>query len=355
MIRLGLIGLGSVMRGAHIPGIKETKELKIAAVCDCDAEALRRTADELQIPEDRRFLHYEDLIACPDVEAVDIATPNDVHVPIALCAVRAGKPFDCEKPLALCEADARLLAEETKKAGLASMVCFSYRYKSAARYAREIIRRGEIGEIYHVACQYFQSWGLPDADCPRVWRYVKSRTGTGALGDLGSHAVDLVGFVTGLKYDRIIGQHGTFLKERRLPDGSGTGPVDVDDYSNSMAYLENGASCTFQITRFAFGRGNYQRMEIYGSKGALVYTLDEDGSGRDTISISEGWAMGRSNSFHTLTIPWGYTFRQMQSFEDILTGRADGLSASVEDGAYNMKIMDAIEASDKSGTWIRLR
>ena len=354
MFRIGLIGLGGVMRGGHIPGILECPDLEITAVCDCDEKALALTADRLGIPEDHRFLRYQDLIACPDVDAVDIATPNDVHVPIALCAVRAGKPYSSEKPLALCEADARLLAEETKKAGLTSMVCFSYRYKKAARYAREIIARGEIGEIYHVAIQYFQSWGLPDADCPLVWRFVKSRTGTGALGDLGSHAVDLVNFVTGLRYRKIVGQEGTFVHERKLPEGSGVGKVDVDDFSNSMAFLENGASCTFQITRFAPGRGNYQRMEIYGTKGALVYTLDENGDNADTLSICEGGAMREGHVFRDLPIPDRCSMKQTQSFADLLKGTGDGLTATVEDGAYNMRIMDAIETSCRTGEWIEL-
>ena len=354
MIRIGLIGLGGIMRGVHIPGIRASEDMTITAVCDCDPAVLQAIGDQLSIPESRRFLHYEDLIASPDVDAVDIATPNDMHVPVALCAVAAGKPYSCEKPLALCEADARLLEGETKKAGLPSMVCFSYRYKAAARYARDIVLRGEIGEVFHVTFQYFQSWGLPDAGCPLVWRYVKARTGTGALGDLGSHAVDLVTFVTGLRYGKVTGQRGTFVRERRLPRGEGVGPVDVDDYSNSMAYLENGASCTFQITRFAYGRGNYQRMEIYGSKGALVYTLDEAGTGVDNVSICEGKALGETCAFHELAIPGKYRVSQMQSFADLLKGSGDGLSASVEDGAYNMKIMDAIDASCSISSWIDL-
>ena len=354
MIRIGLIGLGGIMRGVHIPGILASSDMTIAAVCDCDSIALRTVGDQLSIPDNRRFLNYKDLIACPDVDAVDIATPNDVHVPIALFAVGEKKPYSCEKPLALCEADAKLLEEQTKKAGLPSMVCFSYRFKAAARYARDIVLRGEIGDVLHVAFQYFQSWGLPDAGCPLVWRYIKARTGTGALGDLGSHAVDLVSFVTGLRYRKVAGQCGTFVKERRLPEGNGFGSVDVDDYSNSLAFLENGATCTFQITRFAFGRGNYQRMEIYGTKGALIYTLDEAGTGADAVSICEGKAMGETYAYHELPIPGKYRASQMQSFADLLKGSGDGLTASVEDGAYNMKIMDAIDTSCKNSSWIEL-
>ncbi len=355
MTRLGLIGLGGIMRGTHIPGIRQCPDFTVAAVCDIDPGALARTADELGIPEDRRFLDYRDLLACPDIDAVDIATPNDVHAPIALAAIAAGKPLSCEKPLALTAAAAESVAAAAKAAGLPNMVCFSYRYKSAARFARDIVRRGDIGRVHHVAIQYFQGWGLEDAHCPLVWRFVKARSGSGALGDLGSHAADLVPFVTGLRYRRIVGQCATVVPERPLPeDPLKTGPVDVDDYANYMAEMEGGATCCFQITRLAFGRGNYQRMEIYGSKGALVYTLDADHSGRDTLDLCLGNAMGAGGSYVRVDIPERYHAAQMQSYADVLQGRGDGLAATLDDGAANMRVMDAVLESQRTGRWIDL-
>ncbi len=355
MTRLGLIGLGGIMRGAHIPGIQKCPDLSIAALCDINPAVLAEQGEKLGIPESRRFLDYRDLVTCPDVDAVDIATPNDVHAPIALAAIAAGKPLSCEKPLALNAADAEAVASAAQAAGLPNMVCFSYRYKSAARFARDIVRRGDIGRVHHISIQYFQSWGLEDAHCPLVWRFVKARTGSGALGDLGSHAADLVPFVTGLRYRRVVGQCATVVTERPLPgDPSKTGPVDVDDTANYMAEMEGGATCCFQITRLAFGRGNYQRMEVYGSKGALVYTLDADRSGRDTLDLCLGKAMGAGGSYVRVEIPERYHADQERSFADVLNGRGDGLSATLADGAANMRLMDAVLESQRTGRWIDL-
>jgi len=320
MFNLGLIGLGGIMHGAHIPGIKRCPDLAVHAICDIKPDALARTGDELGIPEERRFADYRDLLACPGVDAVDIATPNDVHAKIAMAAIKAGKPVSCEKPLAMNAADAQALAYAAAVAKLPNMVCFSYRYRYAARLAREMIRRGDIGEIHHVAIQYMQHWGLAECNCSLVWRFVKEKTGSGALGDLGSHAADLVRFVTGCDYRRVVGHCGTIIHERPVAnDPNVKGPVDVDDYANYMAELSNGASCCFQITRFAYGRGNYQRMEIYGSKGALVYKLDDNGSGRDTLEACVGPVYNRTGRYTELPIP-DYRIHQMQSFANELKG-----------------------------------
>ena len=120
------------------------------------------------------------------------------------------------------------LAQVTKERGVKSMVCFSYRFKASARYAKDLIERGLIGDIYHVDMQYYQAWGLPMCNTPLVWRFEQKHTGSGALGDLGSHALDLVRFVTGKEYKRLISHTGTFVHEREKLDSSGMGKVDVD-------------------------------------------------------------------------------------------------------------------------------
>ena len=355
MKKIGLVGIGGIMRWTHIPGILRCPDLRIVALCDIDRKILDETGDKLDIPPERRFTDYRDLIACPEVEAVDIATPNDVHVPIALAAIAAGKPVSCEKPLALNAADAETVAAAAEAAGLPNMVCFSYRFKTAARFARDIVRKGDIGKVHHVSIQYFQGWGLEEAHCPLVWRFVRARTGSGALGDLGSHAADLVTFVTGLACRRVAAQCATAVHERPLPDDpSKTGPVDVDDTANFLAELDGGATCCFQITRLAFGRGNYQRMEIYGSKGALVYGLDADHSGSDTLEICMGKAM-RNSRYVSVDIPDNYKSDQMQTFSDILHGRSDGLGATLADGAANMRVMDAVLEAQASGAWVDVR
>ncbi len=352
MKQIGLIGLGGIANGVHIPGVRRSKDMKIVAICDIKPDLLEKIGTALDVPPERRYSDYRDLIDCPDVEIVDIATPNRVHAEISIAALHAGKRIICEKPLAMDAAEAERVAAAADAAGTPGSVCFSYRFRGAARFARDIVLRGDIGKVHHVSIQYLQGWGLASAGCPRVWRFVKSETGSGALGDLGSHAVDLVSFVTGLSCRRVVAHCGTEVKERRLPgDSSCSGPVDVDDYANFMAVLDSGASACFQITRLAFGRGNYQRMEVYGEKGSLVYVLDENGSGADTLDICTGEAMRRGGSYSRLSIPERYRADQMQSISDAIDGKTESLVATVRDGADNMHVMDAVLRSVETGRW----
>lgn len=349
-IRIGSVGIGSISRGVHLPGIDRSPDLRLTAVCDIDPEALRYARETYGIDEAHCFTDYRDLIRCPDVDAVDISTPNCVHYEIALAAAEAGKPYAVEKPITMTAAEADRLAAVTKEKGVQSMVCFSYRFKAAARYARDLVERGMIGDIYHVDMQYYQAWGLPHCNTPLVWRFEKQYTGSGALGDLGSHALDLVRFVTGKEYRRVVSHAGTFVHEREKLDGSGMGKVDVDDFANYFAEMDGGTAATFRITRFGYGRGNYQTMEIYGSRGAIQYSLDHTPDA-DEIEICIGEANAEAHVFTKLPIPAKFKVDQMQSFADLLNGKADGKAATIEDGRVNQHVMDAVLRSAETGAW----
>jgi predicted dehydrogenase len=300
-----------------------------------------------------RFTDYRDLIASAAVDAVDICTPNDCHFQMAMDAVKARKHYAVEKPVTMNAGEAETLARRTAEAGVKNMVCFSYRFKTAARYARHLVQSGALGELYHVYTQYLQSWGNPDSGVPLVWRFVKARTGSGALGDLGCHAVDLVRFITGRNYTRVAADADTLVTERPLPDGQGTGISDVDDYCHYLARMEGNVSAVFEISRFAFGRGNYQRLEIYGRKGALVYKLDES-PGLDELEICIGQPLGQLGTFARIPLPSFYAADQMRSFADIINGKADGLAATVEDGLANQRTLDAVLDSLEKERWISL-
>lgn len=351
--KIGTIGLGGIAQGVHLPGIERSQDLELRAICDINPEKLKKVGDKYGIDEAYRFTDYHDLVQCKEVEAVDICTPNDCHFQMAMDAASAHKPYTLEKPVTLNSKEADCLAEHTKKMGVKNMICFSYRFKAAARYAKNIIERGLLGDIYHVDMQYFQAWGLPDANTPLVWRFIKEYTGSGALGDLGCHGLDLVRFVTGKEYLKVVSHADTYVKERRLPDGEGMGISDVDDYCNYLAQMEDGISASFQITRFGFGRGNYQRMEIYGSKGAIVYKLDEN-PGEDELEICIGPVAGETHTFTKVPVPNQYKVDQMQSFADIINGYGDGMSATIEDGQRNQHVVDAVIQSFEEERWVKL-
>lgn len=351
-IRVGSVGLGGISRGVHLPGIAASPDLELVALCDISEEALRSAREAYGIAPERCFADYRDLVACNDVDVVDISTPNDVHFDVAMAAAQAGKPFCIEKPLTLTAQQADALADAVERYGVKTMVCFSYRYKAAARYARDLVRNGTLGKIYHVDMEYSQAWGLPSFNTPRVWRFHKAETGSGALGDLGSHALDLVRFVTGEEYERVVGHAETFVKERKALCGDGMAPVDVDDFSNMLAQMSSGIAASFRITRFAYGRGNYQRMVVYGEKGSLVYLLDENGAPEDTLDVCLDPLGAENHMFVRVPIPQRYRVDQMQSFADILLNKADDLSATVADGRANMHAVDAALASVEKGEWV---
>ncbi|MCL2056245.1 MAG: Gfo/Idh/MocA family oxidoreductase [Oscillospiraceae bacterium] len=351
--RIGLVGTGGIANGVHLPGIAACPDLELAALCDIDGDALKQTAQKWGIDEAHCFTDYRKLISCPDVDAVDITTPNDSHVKIAWEAVAAGKPFSLEKPIGLDAKESAVLLKAVKEKNLPHMVCFSYRFKEAARFARAIVQSGQLGDIYQIDMQYFQAWANPELDVPMRWRFQKSVSGSGALGDLGTHGIDLIRFITGKEYLSVCGQTATVLKERRL-DGGGVGKVDVDDLANYFADMEGGICASFLISRLAFGRGNYQRLEIYGSKGALVYKLDEE-PGVNSIEVCIGEPQRDTHTFTRLPVPRQYFADQAQSFADILSRKGDGLAADLEDGHRAQLAADAVLVSAQERKWVDLQ
>ncbi|MDL2234105.1 Gfo/Idh/MocA family oxidoreductase, partial [Ruminococcaceae bacterium OttesenSCG-928-L11] len=197
VIRIGTIGLGSIATKRHLPGNDASPNLIQTALCDTDVDKLRAAQDRYGVDDAHCFTDFRDLINCPDVDAIDICTPNDLHYQMALAAIESGKPYALEKPITLTAEEADVLANRTQERSVKNMVCFSYRFKAAARFARDLVANGAIGELYHANMRYFQGWGLPKYEQPLVWRYQKEHAGSGALGDLGCHAIDLVRFVTG--------------------------------------------------------------------------------------------------------------------------------------------------------------
>ena len=227
------------------------------------------------------------------------------------------------------------------------MICYSYRFKKAARYARDLIKEGRIGTVRHIYVRYLQSWGNPEKDVPRVWRFDRAMSGSGALADLGSHMLDLVRFLTDDEYTRFTAQNGTLVPDRRSADPAKNGArevVDVDDYAHFFAQTAGGIAASFEISRNAFGRGNFQHIEIYGDRGALVYELEDD----DFLEICEGTDES-THTFRRMEIPPKYCVSQMQCFIDRLHGDESGLAATVADAYEGMLALDEIIRSSDDG------
>ena len=308
---------------------------------------------------------WEDVIARKDVDIIDICTPGDSHMLIAIAAAQAKKHILCEKPLANTLADAEKMWKAAAAAGVIHMLCHNYRRCPAVALAKQLIDAGTLGKIYHYRGTYLQDW-IVDPAFPRVWRLEKSRAGSGSLGDILSHTMDLSRYLVGEPVE-VNGLLKTFITERPLPDNPAKkGSVDVDDAALSLVRYDNGAVGYLEGTRFATGRKNYNRFEINGAKGSLVWDLEqlndlqlyvEEGpnSGFRTITVTDGkhpyvgawWPPG-----HII----GYEHSFTHTVYDFLRAIAEQKlpTPSFEDGYKNQRVLDAIERSARDGKWVKI-
>ncbi|TNH23059.1 Gfo/Idh/MocA family oxidoreductase [Micromonospora orduensis] len=291
-LRIGMVGY-AFMGAAHSQAWRTVNRVfdlparaRMALICGRDTGKVADAADRLGW--DAYTTDWRDLINRDDIDVVDVCTPGDSHAEIALAALAAGKHVLCEKPLANTVAEARAMtaaAETARAAGVRSMCGFNYRRVPAVTMMRQLVADGRLGVIRHVRATYLQDW-IVDPQFPLVWRLQKDRAGSGALGDIGAHIIDLTQFVTGQRITGVSAVTETFVKERPLPaessglaatvDGSAspTGPVTVDDAAVFVARLDGGALATYEASRFATGRKNALRVEINGSLGSVVFDLE---------------------------------------------------------------------------------
>lgn len=227
---------------------------------------------------------WRDVVSRDDIDIVDISTPTALHCEIALAAARAGKHIFCEKPFALNLAEARKMLSAVDKAGVVHYINHNYRRCPAIMLARQMIDRGKIGRIYHWRGAYLQSW-IMDPEFPLTWHLQKEQAGAGPHWDLNSHSVDLARFLVG-EIKSVQAMTANFIRERPLPTaeagtfkaasrkGAARGKVTVEDAAFMVAEFRNGALGSFETSRFATGRKNFNMFEIYGEKGALAFNLE---------------------------------------------------------------------------------
>jgi predicted dehydrogenase len=312
-----------------------------------------------------------------DVQLVDICTPGSSHAEIAIAALAAGKHVLCEKPLANTVAEARSMtaaAADARAAGVRAMVGFNYRRVPAVAFARQLIAAGRIGTVRQVRAQYLQDW-IVDPEFPLVWRLRADEAGSGALGDIGAHIVDLTQFVTGQRLTGVNALLETFVKQRPLPSassglsatgGTEVGDVTVDDAALFFGRLDGGAIATYEATRFATGRKNAIRVEVNGSTGSLAFDLERlneleflDGTedpelqGFRRVVVTEPghpYLSGWYPPGHTLG--WGDTFvHEVKDLVDAVAAGQDPLP-SFDDGLQVQLVLDAVQrsAADR-GCW----
>ncbi len=379
-IGVGLVGY-KFMGRAHSNAYRQLPRFfdvdpapRMAAICGRDEAGVREAAGSLGW--ESYETDYRRLIERDDVGLVDVVTPGNTHREIVLAALEAGKHVICEKPLANTLAEAREMLAAAREAGSINTVCFNYRRAPAVQLAKKLIDEGRLGAIRHWRATYLQDF-IMDPQFPLIWRLKKELAGSGALGDIGAHSVDLAQFLLG-GISEVVGMMETFVKERPLEEasagggllasgGAETGEVTVDDAAAFLARFENGAMGTFEATRFAAGRRNKNAFEINGSKGSVAFNLermnelevffvddDADVQGFRTVNVTE--------PVHPYAGSWwppghiiGYEHTFVHTMKDLMDGIKTGESpAPTFEDAYRVQaVLDAVERSAGGGGWTR--
>jgi len=370
-IGVGMLGY-AFMGKAHANGYKKIPHMlnappaapELVALCGRSegkvAEATRRYG------YDGYYTDWRAMVEDPRVDLFDNGGANPIHAEPSIAAAEAGKHVLCEKPMARTAEEARPMLEAARENGVKHMVAFNYRFVPALRYLRHLIEEGHFGEIYHFRAVYLQDWLLPVYGTKKNWRLDKETAGSGALGDLGSHIIDLARFLVGeIEQVQATASH-TFVEERPLP-GGGTGKTDADDAFVSTVTFENGAIGTLEGSRMAAGRKNHQVLEINAEKGSARFNLErmnelevfwadeeppETQGFRDVLVtdaehpwIENWWPPGHLIGWeHTFVHELAHLLRCIAEDEDVAP-----YGATFEDGYRACVISDAILESADTG------
>ncbi|MEU6386249.1 Gfo/Idh/MocA family oxidoreductase [Streptomyces bauhiniae] len=363
-LRVGMVGY-AFMGAAHSQGWRTAgrvfdlpREPVLSVLCGRDADAVHAAAERhgwVATETDWRAL-----IARDDVDLVDICTPGDSHAEIALAALAAGKHVLCEKPLANTVEEAEAMAEAAETAygrGQLAMVGFNYRRVPAIALARRMVTEGRLGTLRHVRVSYLQDW-LVDPEFPLTWRLRKEAAGSGALGDLGAHVIDVAQYLAGEKLAGVSALTETFVRQRPLTEG-GSGPVTVDDAAVFTGRFASGALASFEATRYATGRKNALRIELNGEQGSLAFDLER----LNELSFHDGTEPGAHAGFRRILVTepdhpyldawWppghglGYEHTFVHQARDLVHAIAEGRRPvpSFADGLEVQRVLAAVEES----------
>ena len=322
---------------------------------------------------------WRSVIERPDIDVVDIVTPNDSHAEIAIAAAKAGKHVICEKPLARTVAEAKAMLDAVQAAKVIHMVAFNYRRTPAVALARKYIAEGRIGKILNFRGTYLQDWSA-DPNSPLSWRFSKKIAGSGTLGDIGTHVVDMARYLVG-EIQAVNAMTKTYIPTRPLQAGgvdklgaaekSSDGPrgvVDVDDEVLTMLRFESGAIGSIEATRNAYGRNNFLTFEVHGEKGSIVFNYER----RDELQVMFADDPADARGFRTVytgpahpygeglwPIPGlgiGYTETKIVEAHDLFKAIASGEQPSPNflDGYVIECIAEAILKSAESGLWVEV-
>jgi predicted dehydrogenase len=379
-LNIGLIGY-QFMGKAHSNAYRQVGhffdlpyEINMHTICGRNEANVRKAAETYgwkNVETD-----WRKVVANPEIDVIDVSTPGNTHAEIAIAAAEAGKAVSCEKPIGNTLDEATRMLAAVDKAGVPNAVFHNYRKAPAVGLAKQLIDEGRLGTIYHFRAVYLQDW-IADPNFPLVWRLQKEVAGSGTHGDINAHIIDMARYLIG-EFDEVSGLLHTFIKERPIAGeiderlgakaSDKMGEVTVDDAAMFMAKFKNGALGTFEATRFAVGRKNHHRWEINGSKGSVVFNLER----MNELEFYDNTAPGNVQGFTLIQAtdgahpyaghfwPAGHIIGYEHTFIDLLADAFNNMAAGkpispdMRDGYENQRVLDAVERSSDSRSWVKL-
>jgi len=381
-LNIGMIGYGFMGR-AHSNAYRQVSQFfpleyrpVLKACCARNAEKIKAFA------ENWGYESYETdwrkLIERKDIDVIDIGSPNNTHLEIVEAAAKAGKMILCEKPLAMNVAEAEKMVALVEKAGVPNMVWFNYRRVPAISLAKQIVDEGRIGRPFHYRATYLQDWTIAE-DVPQggaaLWRLDAAVAGSGVTGDLLAHSIDTAEWLNG-PIQSVVAKTETFVKERVHVETGKKQPVSIDDACMFLAVFANGSMGTFESTRYARGRKNYNTFELNGEKGSVFFDLEDPQilqyfkyadpkTGQKVEGHLTGWQRVHvTNSEHPYMDKWwvpgctiGYEHTFINALADFLKSLETGekVQPDFRCALHTQKVCDAVLESAKSGKWVEIK
>ncbi len=380
-LRIGMIGYGFMGR-AHSNAYSQVNHFFDLEYHPVRQACCGRSEEKIKAFAERwGYASYETdwrkLVERDDIDLIDIGTPNNTHKEIAIAAAKAGKMVLCEKPLAMSAEEGEEIVAAVAEAGVPNMIWFNYRRVPAISLAKQLIDEGRIGKPFHYRATYLQDWTIA-ADVPQggaaLWRLDANVAGSGVTGDLLAHSIDTAEWLNG-PIRSVVAKTETFVKERMHQETGKVEPVGIDDACMFLAVFENGSMGTFESTRYARGRKNYNTFELNGDRGSVFFDLEDPQyldyfryadpqTGQKVEDHITGWQRIHVTNFeHPYMDKWwvpgctiGYEHTFINALADFLKGLETGQPAQpdLRSGLRTQKVCDAVLRSAREGTWVEI-
>lgn len=372
VVKVGIVGAGGIASFVHIPGYQKCNNTEIVAICDSSKERAKEVAEEFGIK--KVYTDYREMLDREELDAVSVSTPNNLHYPIVMEAIKRGKHILCEKPLGMNCTEAQEMYEAVKRAKLKNMVAYTYRFVPAIRYAKYLIEKGYIGKVRQFRVQYLFGGGGIDF---WNWRWsIKEGGPGGILFDLGSHLIDFARYLVD-EVEEVCGYGKIFVKRKKIAGAEKFREADAPDACAFLATFNKGAMGVFEMSWVASGRrsgrtlgkADYQYLEINGTKGTIVYNLQKP----NELQLSSGNLLFENDQIVTIPVPENFlrlpnSPRDVKADEPVIGFRYDQIFTFINgivkdeeiipsfyDGLACQKVLDAVLMSIKEKKWVKIK